>query len=59
VQAALGTVPDGVDEYFSSRFPRLLIDTYHVIGYHCREDFSFEKYYPASYAPKFQIEEEI
>ncbi|CAM6097981.1 unnamed protein product [Calypogeia fissa] len=57
LQTTLGCVPDGIDDYFSSRFPRLLIEVYHVIGYHCRGDISFEKYYPASYLPKFPPQE--
>ncbi|KAK8955682.1 Serine/threonine-protein kinase/endoribonuclease IRE1a [Platanthera guangdongensis] len=37
----------GFDQYFSVRFPRLLIEVYKVICIHCREEDSFRKYFTA------------
>ncbi|KAJ9673274.1 hypothetical protein PVL29_023085 [Vitis rotundifolia] len=44
IQEILGTVPEGFNLYFSSRFPRLLIEVYKVIYTHCREEEFFQKY---------------
>ncbi|KAH9613185.1 hypothetical protein KSS87_018935 [Heliosperma pusillum] len=44
IQALLGSVPDGFDEYFSSRFPRLLIEVYKVVYKHCYTENWFQKY---------------
>lgn len=41
----LGPIPEGFDQYFSTRFPRLLIEVYKVICIHCREEDSFRKYF--------------
>ncbi|KAK8935584.1 Serine/threonine-protein kinase/endoribonuclease IRE1a [Platanthera zijinensis] len=41
----LGPIPEGFDQYFSIRFPRLLIEVYKVICIHCREEDSFRKYF--------------
>jgi len=43
-QGLLGTVPDGFDEYFSSRFPRLLIEVYKVVCKYCTTEEWFQKY---------------
>ena len=44
IQELLGPVPEGFDGYFSSRFPRLLIEVYKVMYVHCREEEFFLKY---------------
>ncbi|XP_078448444.1 serine/threonine-protein kinase/endoribonuclease IRE1a-like [Wolffia australiana] len=45
LQELLGSVPEGFDQYFSSRFPKLLMEVYKVMYSHCREDDSFRKYF--------------
>ncbi|KAL9241510.1 hypothetical protein vseg_015617 [Gypsophila vaccaria] len=44
IQTLLGSVPDGFDEYFSSRFPRLLIEVYKVVYKYCYSENWFQKY---------------
>lgn len=44
IQEILGPVPEGFNLYFSSRFPRFLIEVYKVIHTHCREEEFFQKY---------------
>lgn len=44
IQGLLGSVPDGFDEYFSSRFPRLLIEVYKVVYKYCKTEKWFQKY---------------
>lgn len=44
IQEILGQVPEGFNLYFSSRFPRLLIEVYKVIYTHCREEEFFQTY---------------
>ncbi|XP_020260139.1 serine/threonine-protein kinase/endoribonuclease IRE1 isoform X2 [Asparagus officinalis] len=48
LQAILGPVPEGFDSYFSSRFPKLLIEVYKVVHRYCREEDSFSKYFPSN-----------
>ncbi|GAB4848372.1 hypothetical protein Ancab_003067 [Ancistrocladus abbreviatus] len=45
IQDILGRVPEGFDEYFSSRFPRLLIEVYKVLYKFCSEEKCFQKYF--------------
>ncbi|KAJ4839031.1 hypothetical protein Tsubulata_018928 [Turnera subulata] len=45
VQELVGSVPEGYDGYFSSRFPRLLIEVYKVVCRYCREEECFQKYF--------------
>ncbi|KAG0457380.1 hypothetical protein HPP92_022537 [Vanilla planifolia] len=45
LKETLGPVPQGFDRYFSTRFPRLLIEVYKVISIHCKEEDSFSKYF--------------
>jgi serine/threonine-protein kinase/endoribonuclease IRE1 len=45
IQELVGTVPEGFDEYFAVRFPKLLIEVYRVISLHCREEEVFRKYF--------------
>lgn len=49
IQGILGPVPDGFDNYFSMRFPRLLIEVYKVIQLYCKEEETFQKYFKQSY----------
>ncbi|XP_062101550.1 serine/threonine-protein kinase/endoribonuclease IRE1b-like [Humulus lupulus] len=44
IQELLGPVPEGFDGYFSSRFPRLLIEVYKVMLEHCVDEEFFLKY---------------
>ncbi|XP_062143490.1 serine/threonine-protein kinase/endoribonuclease IRE1a-like isoform X2 [Alnus glutinosa] len=45
IQELVGPVPEGYDNYFASRFPRLLIQVYKVIYRYCREEECFQKYF--------------
>ncbi|KAL0440473.1 UNVERIFIED_CONTAM: Serine/threonine-protein kinase/endoribonuclease IRE1a [Sesamum latifolium] len=52
IQAILGPVPEGFYSYFSTRFPKLLIEVYQVFLSHCAEEETFHKYfriYPIPY----------
>ncbi|XP_050378795.1 serine/threonine-protein kinase/endoribonuclease IRE1b [Argentina anserina] len=44
IQELLGTVPEGFDNYFSSRFPKLLIEVYKVLYKYCKEEDFLRKY---------------
>ncbi|XVF63509.1 hypothetical protein PTKIN_Ptkin09bG0092300 [Pterospermum kingtungense] len=44
IQELLGPVPEGFDGYFSTRFPKLLIEIYKVLCTHCKEEKFFQKY---------------
>ncbi|XP_068305761.1 serine/threonine-protein kinase/endoribonuclease IRE1b-like [Pyrus communis] len=44
VKEILGPVPEGFDGYFSSRFPKLLIEVYKVLYRYCKEEEFFCKY---------------
>ncbi|KAL3655153.1 hypothetical protein CASFOL_000939 [Castilleja foliolosa] len=45
IQTLLGSVPDGFDSYFSTRFPKLLIEVYRVFFRFCAEEEIFHKYF--------------
>lgn len=45
IQELIGSVPEGFDNYFASRFPRLLTEVYRVISQYCREEEGFRKYF--------------
>ncbi|KAI3465466.1 hypothetical protein Pfo_022129 [Paulownia fortunei] len=45
IQAILGPVPEGFDSYFSTRFPKLLIEVYQIFFRHCAEEEIFHKYF--------------
>ncbi|XP_059440218.1 serine/threonine-protein kinase/endoribonuclease IRE1a-like isoform X2 [Corylus avellana] len=45
IQELVGPVPEGYDNYFASRFPKLLIQVYKVIYRYCREEECFQKYF--------------
>ncbi|KAJ0265379.1 Serine/threonine-protein kinase/endoribonuclease IRE1a [Hirschfeldia incana] len=49
IQELVGTVPEGFDEYFSVRFPKLLIEVYRVISMHCKEEEVFRKYFKCNH----------
>ena len=44
VQVSLGAIPDEFVQYFTSRFPRLLLHTYHAMRC-CKQERSFHQYY--------------
>lgn len=44
IQDLLGSVPEGYEEYFATRFPKLLIEVYNVMYYYCKEEEWFRKY---------------
>ncbi|XP_044511209.1 serine/threonine-protein kinase/endoribonuclease IRE1b-like isoform X3 [Mangifera indica] len=44
IQELLGSLPEGFYNYFSSRFPKLLIEVYEVINRYCKEEEFFQKY---------------
>ncbi|KAL5557696.1 hypothetical protein UlMin_033907 [Ulmus minor] len=44
IQELLGPVPEGFDDYFYSRFPKLLIEVYKVMHSFCRAEEFFQKY---------------
>ncbi|RWW16274.1 hypothetical protein GW17_00019854, partial [Ensete ventricosum] len=47
-QETLGPVPEGFDMYFTSRFPKLLIEVYRVVCRYCKEEDSLGKYFRSS-----------
>ncbi|KAJ8460495.1 hypothetical protein OPV22_033421 [Ensete ventricosum] len=48
LQETLGPVPEGFDMYFTSRFPKLLIEVYRVVCRYCKEEDSLGKYFRSS-----------
>ncbi|KAL8141013.1 hypothetical protein V2J09_007034 [Rumex salicifolius] len=48
IQESLGSVPLGFDHYFTSRFPRLLIEVYKVISQYCQGEELLSKYFNTS-----------
>ncbi|KAF3670600.1 Serine/threonine-protein kinase/endoribonuclease IRE1b [Capsicum annuum] len=48
IQKILGTIPEGFDGYFRSRFPQLLIEVYKVMSEHCKDEDCFRKYFTSS-----------
>ncbi|XP_050230423.1 serine/threonine-protein kinase/endoribonuclease IRE1a [Mercurialis annua] len=45
IQELVGPVPEGYDSYYTSRFPKLLIEVYKVVSRFCREEDCFHKYF--------------
>ncbi|XP_061346104.1 serine/threonine-protein kinase/endoribonuclease IRE1a-like [Gastrolobium bilobum] len=45
IQELVGPVPEGFNDYFASRFPRLLIEVYKVICIYCKDDECFQRYF--------------
>ncbi|KAJ0968873.1 hypothetical protein J5N97_021750 [Dioscorea zingiberensis] len=48
LQEILGPLPEGFDNYFSKRFPNLLIEVYNVASNYCTEEDCFQKYFESS-----------
>ncbi|KAL9238083.1 hypothetical protein vseg_012556 [Gypsophila vaccaria] len=48
IQEVLGSVPEGFDNYFTVRFPKLLIEVYGVIYDYCRDEELLGKYFKSS-----------
>ncbi|KAH9626955.1 hypothetical protein KSS87_005724 [Heliosperma pusillum] len=48
IQEVLGSVPEGFDNYFTARFPNLLIEVYRVIYEYCWEEELLGKYFKSS-----------
>ncbi|XP_061355029.1 serine/threonine-protein kinase/endoribonuclease IRE1a-like [Gastrolobium bilobum] len=45
IQELVGPIPEGFNDYFASRFPRLFIEVYKVICKYCKEEDCFERYF--------------
>ncbi|XP_010548202.1 PREDICTED: serine/threonine-protein kinase/endoribonuclease IRE1a [Tarenaya hassleriana] len=45
IQELVGKVPEGFNEYFAVRFPKLLIEVYGVMYGYCKEEEVFRKYF--------------
>ncbi|XP_066390758.1 serine/threonine-protein kinase/endoribonuclease IRE1-like [Miscanthus floridulus] len=48
LKGILGSLPEGFDRYFASRFPKLLIEVYKVLWVHCKDEEAFSKYFNGS-----------
>lgn len=48
IQELVGPVPEGYDNYFASRFPKLLIEVHKVVWKYCREEECFHKYFKSN-----------
>lgn len=48
LKAILGSLPEGYERYFASRFPNLLIEVYKVMWVHCKDEEVFSKYFNSS-----------
>ncbi|KAJ0456461.1 putative protein kinase IRE1 family [Helianthus annuus] len=44
IQELLGSVPEGSDDYFRGKFPKLLMEVYNVMYHHCKQEAWFRKY---------------
>lgn len=44
IQELLGGVPEGFNDYFGSRFPKLLMEVYNVMYHYCKDEEWFRKY---------------
>ncbi|XP_065855475.1 serine/threonine-protein kinase/endoribonuclease IRE1a [Euphorbia lathyris] len=49
IQELVGAVPEGYENYFSSRFPKLLIEVYKVVREFCGDEGCFHKYFGESF----------
>ncbi|CAA7023348.1 unnamed protein product [Microthlaspi erraticum] len=45
VKELIGSLPEGCDMYFSSKFPKLLIEVYQVLLSYCYDEDLFSKYF--------------
>ncbi|XP_059644992.1 serine/threonine-protein kinase/endoribonuclease IRE1a [Cornus florida] len=48
IQEILGPVPEGFDDYFAIRFPKLFIEVYKVMFEYCSEEEFFHKYFKSN-----------
>ncbi|KAG5529969.1 hypothetical protein RHGRI_030366 [Rhododendron griersonianum] len=48
IQDTLGSVPEGFDGYFRSRFPKLLMEVYKVLHKYCSAEEWFKNYFKVS-----------
>ncbi|KAF9618762.1 hypothetical protein IFM89_002457 [Coptis chinensis] len=48
IQELLGSVPEGFDSYFATRFPKFFIEVYKVFYEHCKEEKWFKNYLRSS-----------
>ncbi|ONM56923.1 Serine/threonine-protein kinase/endoribonuclease IRE1a [Zea mays] len=48
LKGILGSLPEGFDHYFASRFPKLLIEVYKVLWVHCKDEEAFSKHFNGS-----------
>ncbi|EXB95113.1 Serine/threonine-protein kinase/endoribonuclease IRE1 [Morus notabilis] len=48
IQELVGPIPEGFDGYFTSRFPKLLIEVYKVMSRNCKEEECFQKYFKSN-----------
>ncbi|KAL4569097.1 hypothetical protein LXL04_024725 [Taraxacum kok-saghyz] len=44
IQELLGGVPEGFNDYFGSRFPKLLMEVYNVMYHYCKDEEWFRKF---------------
>lgn len=42
--SGIGARPEGFDSYFSTRFPKLLIEVYQIFLTHCADEEVFQKF---------------
>lgn len=45
VQQLVGTLPEGYENYFRNKFPRLLLEVFQVVHKHCRQEDLFQTYF--------------
>ncbi|XP_028776744.1 serine/threonine-protein kinase/endoribonuclease IRE1a [Neltuma alba] len=45
IQQLLGPVPEGFNDYFASRFPKLLIKVYKIVRKYCKQEECFQRYF--------------
>ncbi|XP_054823233.1 serine/threonine-protein kinase/endoribonuclease IRE1a isoform X2 [Prosopis cineraria] len=45
IQELVGPIPEGFNDYFASRFPRLLIEVYKVMCKYCKAEECFQRYF--------------
>lgn len=49
MQESLGS-PEGFETYFTSKFPRLLMEVYKVMQEHCKDELTFKRFFEANHA---------
>ncbi|EXB50997.1 Serine/threonine-protein kinase/endoribonuclease ire-1 [Morus notabilis] len=45
IQILVGSLYEGLDDYFTRRFPKLLIEVYKIVCTHCTQEEHFKKYF--------------